>query len=104
MAKQITLTTKDGREYTLKFTRNSIRRMEQRGFDPNKADTAPMTVAAELFEGAFYACHPTMKRDAIMDLFEEIGDLNEWMNDLSELYQDPYSAETEGEIKRAKNW
>lgn len=104
MAKTITITAEDGREYTLKFTRRTIKRMEDRGFDPTKFESMPMTVAYDLFEGAFQACHPGIKRDTVDELFEQIGDLTGLVEDLTELYQDPYNAETKGEIKRTRNW
>lgn len=103
MAKEIILTDEKGNEYTLKFTRRSIKRMEQKGFDPSIAEKQPMTTMYELFEGALYAAHPDLKREQIDELFEGLDDLNAWMDDLSELYQDKYTTSA-GEMKRTKNW
>lgn len=103
MAKEIILTDEKGNEYTLKFTRRSIKRMEQKGFDPSVAEKQPMNTMYALFEGALYAAHPDLAREQIDELFEGLDDLNAWMDDLSELYQDKYTTSA-GELKRTKNW
>ena len=46
-----TLTVKyDDKEYTLEFTRNSIKKMEAKGFEIDKVGSKPMTMLPALFE------------------------------------------------------
>ena len=50
--KQITFEY-EGKDYTLEYTRNSVRTMERRGFVSDDITTKPMTVVPDLFAGAF---------------------------------------------------
>lgn len=109
MAKQITFSYK-GKDYTLEYTRSSIRRMERDGFDTNSAEQSPMSAVYALFRGAFYANHRSIDTKVVDEIFDNLGDLHEWADDLLEMYKDTFeptaddSDEKSGEIHRTKSW
>lgn len=110
MAKQITLTYK-GKDYTLEYTRSSIRRMERDGFDTGSAEANPMSSVYALFRGAFYAHHSGLNSKVVDEIFDKIGDLREWADDLLEMYKETFEPtrdddenENAGEISRTKSW
>lgn len=107
MAKQLTFTYQDV-DYTLEFNRATVRRMERNGFDASAAEASPMSAIYDLFAGAFQAHHRNVDSKKITDIFNHIGDIGEWAEDLLEMYKEPFETladgDKEGEIKRTKNW
>jgi len=88
MAKQIKFTY-FGKEYTLEYTRDSIRQMENEGFDISEVDKKPMNVIPQLFAGAFKAHHRSTKRSTIDDIYHNMPDKQKLMKTLGEMYQEP---------------
>ena len=82
-----------GRVYTLRFTRATVRKLEQQGFDVNDIDKHPMTRIPEIFYGAFLAEHPYIKRSETDDiLFNRLGGMSDAMLErLGELYAEPFN-------------
>lgn len=82
-----------GKSYTLRFTRSTVRKMEQNGFDMNDISVHPMTRIPELFHGAFLADQPFIKRETTDHiLFEELGGITDAMMErLGELYAAPFN-------------
>lgn len=110
MAMQITFSY-EGRDYTLEFTRASVKRMEDQGFKVHSAEAAPMSAAFDLFRGAFFAHHRNIDSRTVEKIFGKLGDLNEWTADLLEMYKDTFEPtnasdgeEKEGGIQRTKSW
>ena len=62
MAKTINFTY-EGKDYTLEFTRRTIRQMEDEGFVARNIDDRPMTLLPALFAGAFKAHHRFVKQE-----------------------------------------
>ena len=89
MAKQITF-EHNGKEYTLEFTRESIKQMEREGFVSSDVITKPMLTLPKLFAGAFKAHHKfDVKQkdiDAMFDLFKNKRAL---VDKLAEMYAEP---------------
>ncbi len=85
--KQITFDYQ-GKEYTLEYTRNSVRTMERRGFVADDISTKPMSVVPDLFAGAFLANHPQLKRDKIDKIFESLTGRTKLIAALIEMYND----------------
>lgn len=83
--KQITFTFED-KEYTLEFTKNTVRQMERRGFVAEDMATKPMTVIPDLFAGAFLSKHPQLKREKIDKIFEAMGDKQRLIRALTDMY------------------
>ncbi len=91
MANQIHLKA-DGKEYTLEFTRETVKSMERQGFNINDISSKPVTAVEALFVGSFLAHHPTVKRDKVITLYYKVPDKNGLMAKLSEMYSEPVSA------------
>lgn len=88
MSKKLTLIAND-KEYTLRFTRKTIQRMEDKGFIASEIGDKPATMIPMLFEGAFLAEHRFVKKDVIDEIYNGIKNKNELINKLLELYYEP---------------
>ena len=71
MAKQI-IFTYDDKEYTLEYTRRTIKQMEDEGFIAKDIEEKPMTLLPALFAGAFKAHHRFVKQDVIDQIYENM--------------------------------
>ena len=91
MSKQLKITYQD-KEYTLEYTRASVRRMEANGFKASEIQDKFVTLVPELFAGAFYANHRWVKRDVIDEIFDHIGSKGELIAKLVEMYNEPLAA------------
>lgn len=89
--KQINFSYKDV-DYTLEFTRRTIRELEAKGFNPADIEKKPMTTIPELFAGAFLAHHKGTKRELIDEIFSHIKDRETLLGKLSEMYAEPLTA------------
>jgi hypothetical protein len=84
--------------------------MERTGFIASDLGDKPMTLLPALFAGAFIANHPTVKKETIDAIFEEIPNKFDFIGILSEMYQDPIMTlmeekdENSGNVKWEKNW
>ena len=64
----------EGKDYTLEYTRQSVKTMENRGFVAGKILDAPMTVLPDLFYGAFLANHKYIDRKVVDEIFDKMLD------------------------------
>ena len=102
--------TYDKQEYTLAYTRNSIRRMERNGFVADDIATKPMTILPDLFAGAFLARHPGTSSKKIQEIYEALGDKSSLIAALTEMYNTTIeetllgSKEKEGNVTWTANW
>lgn len=109
MAKTLEFTYK-GVDYTLEFTRKTVTRMEQNGFNINDISDKPMTVLPDLFEGAFKAHHPYLKTGVIDEIYSKFTNKAELVNKLAEMYYEPLATlmeepeDDEGNISWTLNW
>ena len=80
------------REYTLEFSRRSVVKTEQAGFEINALESKSMTMIPLLFWGAFLMHHPHMTKDQTdAILFDGLGGLSaEEMTYLGKLYAEPF--------------
>ena len=83
-----------GHEYTLEFTRASVRKCEAAGLDINLAASKSMTMIPLLFWGAFQVHHKNIKQETTDKiLFDGLGGLNdEELSYLAELYAEPFKS------------
>lgn len=88
MAKQIIL-EHEGKQYTLEFTRRSVREMENGGFRIDELTAKPMTLLPTLFAGAFRAHHRFLNQKVIDDIFARITHRQELVSKLAEMYNEP---------------
>lgn len=92
MAKQLNFEHK-GKEYTLEFTRDSIKQMEREGFIATELATKPMNTLPQLFAGAFKAHHKwDVKQKQIDEMFGLFTNKNALLEKLAEMYHEPFEA------------
>lgn len=107
MAKQLTFSY-NGKDYTLEYTRASIRQMEADGFIAEDIERKPMTILPDLFRGAFIAHHRFEKPKVIDEIYHQMGRKAELIERLAEMYNEPISSlldePTEGNVEWGQNW
>jgi hypothetical protein len=102
MAKQI-IFTYDGKEYTLEYTRRTIKQMEDEGFVARNIDDRPMTLLPALFAGAFKAHHRFVKTDVIDEIYAHMPNKEDLIGKLAEMYNEPIVSLMEEPEDTAKN-
>ena len=109
MSRQIQFTYND-KEYTLEFTRNSVREMEARGFSAAQIADKPMTILPQLFAGAFLARHPGEKPAVIEEIYRKMPNKRELIARLADMYSEPVKTllddpeDGSGNIVWTSNW
>lgn len=110
MNKEIKIPYK-GIEYSLRFTRGSVRMLEERGFNIHEMDKMPATRIPELFAGAFIANHRCVRKEIINEIYDKLNDKVELLSMLMELYNEPLEVlladvdeSEEGKLVWEKNW
>lgn len=89
MGKQIKFEHND-KEYTLEYTRESVKQMEREGFVAGDIVTKPMLTLPKLFAGAFKAHHKyDTKQKQIDEIFELFTNKQALVEKLSEMYAEP---------------
>lgn len=89
MAKQINFEY-EGKEYTLEFTRESIKQMEREGFVLEDVVRKPMLTLPVFFAGAFKAHHKyDTKQKKIEEIFEKFTNKQALFSKLVDMYQYP---------------
>ncbi len=92
MAKQLSFEHK-GKEYTLEFTRESVKQMEREGFVANDIISKPMLTLPKLFAGAFLAHHKfDVKPKQIDEIFDLFKNKQALVGKLAEMYAEPMEA------------
>ena len=82
----------EGRDYCLEFTRRSVEMMERQGFKSEDLRDKPMTALPALFAGAFLANHRWAKPDTISAIYAKLGNKQELLTKLVEMYNEPIAA------------
>lgn len=59
-------------EYTLEFTADSLKRMQARGFNFGDADRYALTLAEDMFCGAFIANHNNVPEKRRQEIFHDL--------------------------------
>lgn len=91
MAKQLTFEY-NGKDYTLEYTRESIRQMEREGFIASELTLKPMSTLPKLFAGAFKAHHRFEKPKVIEEMFGLFKNKEALFEKLAEMYSEPMEA------------
>ena len=89
MGKQINFEY-EGKQYTLEFTRESIKQMEREGFVLEDVARKPMLTLPIFFAGAFKAHHKfDTKQKKIDEIFEKFSNKQALFSKLLDMYQYP---------------
>ena len=92
MAKQLNFEY-GGKEYTLEYTRESVKQMEREGFVAGDIVNKPMLTLPKLFAGAFKAHHKyDTKQKQIDEIFELFKNKQALVEKLAEMYAEPMEA------------
>ena len=81
-----------GTDYTLEFTRDSIKQMERAGFAYSQVEEKPYSSLMTLFKGAFLAHHPRISQTVIDEIWDNLGDKEGLFEALANLYNEPLEA------------
>ena len=78
------------KEYTLEYTRESVKQMEREGFVASDIVEKPMLTLPKLFAGAFKAHHRfDVKQKQIDEIFELFSNKQALVEKLAEMYAEP---------------
>lgn len=107
MSKKITFTFEE-KEYTLEYTRKTVRQMEEQGFVARDVETRPMTLLPQMFAGAFLAHHRFVKPEVIERIYKAMPNKDDLIGKLSEMYNEPIETlldePTEGNVEWTPSW
>lgn len=81
-----------GTQYTLEFTRDSVKQLERAGFKYEDVGNTPITSLMTLFKGAFLAHHQRTSQSTIDEIWDNLGDKEGLFDALAELYNEPIEA------------
>jgi hypothetical protein len=86
--------------YTLEYTRTSVKQMEQQGFSLEKISEQPMNQIPLLVYGAFMKNHKGIKRSLVDEIYEHITDKigdgdNGFIHALLEMYAETVNVLTD---------
>lgn len=99
-----------GKQYTLEFTKRTVRELEGRGFVAGDVETKPMSTLPLLFAGAFLAHHRFEKQEVIDEIFAAMTNKEDLITRLAEMYNEPIRAlidepeGDEGNVNWTANW
>ena len=102
MAKQI-IFSYEGKDYTLEYTRRTIKQMEDEGFVAKDIDDRPMTLLPALFAGAFKTHHRFVKQDVIDAIYANMPNKDKLIEKLAEMYNEPIMSLMDEPEDTAKN-
>lgn len=106
MAKQIIFTYGE-KDYTLEYTRRTVKQMEDEGFVARDIDSKPMTLLPALFAGAFKAHHRFVKQEVIDEIYAAMPNKEDLIGKLAEMYNEPIEtlmAEPDGKAAKNVQW
>ena len=72
MSTKITVNYQD-KDYTLEFSRQSVRQMEAQGFVASQVEDKPMTMIPLLVRGAFYKNHRGLSSEKIDEIYDNLS-------------------------------
>jgi len=91
MAKQITFSF-GGFNYTLEYTRRTVKEMEDEGFRVSEVDERPATMIPMLFAGAFKAHHRFTKQETIEKIYAALPNKVNLISELAKMYNEPIAS------------
>lgn len=100
MSTKITVNYQE-KDYTLEFTRNAVKQMEQQGFVLGEIGDKPMTMVPILVYGAFMKHHKGITRKLVDEIYENVanktgdGDDEGFVQVLLEMYAETVNTLTD---------
>ena len=94
-----------GENYTLEYTRRTVKEIENRGFSIRALRDRPMTMYPMLFEGAFLCHHRKVKEEVVNAIYKDMPDKERLAEKLVEMYNsalDTLFDEPEDESKKVE--
>ena len=82
----------EGTQYTLAFTRRTVRLMEQNGFSPDMVTSKPAIGIPMLFKGAFIAKNKWVKDEVKDKIYGKLINKDELISKLLQMYSEPINA------------
>ena len=79
----------EGRQYTLEYTRDTVRQLERQGLVADEISQKPNLYIPELWAGAFLAHHRWVKRTKIDEIYAHMGNKAALISKLVEMYRQP---------------
>ena len=76
----------DGKHITLEFTRNSIKKMEARGFEFDKLSKMPVTMISKFFEGSLIEHHPEIRDRDAEKIFDSMDNKEALLEELIKMF------------------
>ena len=93
MAKTINIKSNEGKEYTLEYTRRTVKAMLENDFNINDLKGAKAVLALpELFEGAFMAHHPKALKTEVRELYKTLPNKEKLAEVLIGMFSEPLNA------------
>lgn len=83
--------TYNGKTYTLTYTLDSVRKMDERGFVLDEVRTNPATAVPVLFSGALIEKHKNLKQTEIQEIYQALPKKDALISALIEMYTDTVS-------------
>lgn len=80
--------THNGTKYSLGFTLDTVRNLEQSGFVLDEVATKPAIRVGELFYGSFAANHRGIKRKTVDEIWKTLKNRDKLIVTLAELYSE----------------
>lgn len=97
-------TEKDGKEYTLAFTRMTTRRMSRAGFQLEDIAKNPLDAIPQLFNGAFLAFHPKMEAEELERIWNDMPNKEGLLTTLAKMYQAPIDSLLDEPKEKNATW
>lgn len=76
------------KDYELKYTRDTVRQMQNNGFSLSYIDTKSIDTIEKLFAGAFLAKHKSTKKDLVLEIFAKMPDKEKLLEKLLYMYEE----------------
>lgn len=94
----------ENQNYCLEYDRNSVKIIEQQGFDYKEFVKKPMSMNDIVFQGAFIKNHRNIKIAKIDEIFKHLKDSEGLISTLLEMIQDTYETLYSKDDEKNTEW
>lgn len=89
MSQPVVKFTYKGNEYKLTYTRKTVKKLSNQGLTPEYVRSNPIEGIPRLFAGSFQVNHASTTQNQIDEMFDLMGDKEELLDALINLYLQP---------------